>query len=174
MLRAPHHSVLHRRLLLEVARATASHRDLPSLLRDLARVLHRAVGFDRLALVLHDAERDVMHVHSLAGLEPAPTLVVDLPPAQTPAGIAWQTQQPVVLSGHDGNARFPLVMGGAETHDAPVAHAEARHRPPHRLADDRRADMSARRRHVGGVSTAFRPIFASGGRRASGTAIALA
>src|SRR5262245_14598128 len=67
---------LHR-ALLDVTRATASHRDIPNLLRDLVGVLRRVAAFDRVALVLHDPERDVMHVHSLAGGDPTPALIVD-------------------------------------------------------------------------------------------------
>ncbi len=50
------------RTLLEVSRATASHRDLESLLRDLTGVLQRVAPFDVLRLVLHDPERDVMRL----------------------------------------------------------------------------------------------------------------
>ena len=44
---------LHR-TLLDVLRAVASHRDLPTLLRELFDVLQRVVPFVRVTLVLHD------------------------------------------------------------------------------------------------------------------------
>ena len=54
---------LHR-MLLDVSHATASHRDLKSLLCDLASLLRRVARFDRLAIVLHDPERDLMRLHT--------------------------------------------------------------------------------------------------------------
>src|SRR5919204_4939471 len=61
------------RTLLDVWRATASHRDLPSLLRDLLGVLRGVVRFDRLGLVLHDPARDVMRMHTIAAARPPHT-----------------------------------------------------------------------------------------------------
>src|SRR5437773_11543555 len=58
---------LHR-MLLDVSHATATHRDLKSLLCDLAGLLRRVARFDRLAIVLHDPDRDVTRrptIHSL-------------------------------------------------------------------------------------------------------------
>src|SRR6266481_4855183 len=96
---------LHR-TLLDVLRAVASHRDLPSLLRELFDVLRRRViPFARVALVLHDPGRDVMRLLTLAGQPLAPD-VVELPVAESPAGIAWQTQRPVIIDDIDRERRF--------------------------------------------------------------------
>src|SRR5207253_3885888 len=57
------------RMLLDVSRSTASHRDLPSLLRDLLGVLRGVARFDRLGLVLHDPVRDVMSLHTIAAVQ---------------------------------------------------------------------------------------------------------
>src|SRR5438552_45175 len=97
------------RMLLDVSRSTASHRDLPSLLRDLLGVLRGVARFDRLGRVLHDPVRDVMSLHTIAAVHPALTTVIDLPPAQAPSGVAWQTQRPVVVSSIDRETRFPRV-----------------------------------------------------------------
>src|SRR5436190_19214676 len=97
------------RTLLDVSRSTASHRDLPSLLRDLRRVLRGVARFDRLALVLHDPARDVMCLHTIATAHPALKTVVELPPAESPSGVAWQTQRPVVVSSVARDTRFPRV-----------------------------------------------------------------
>ena len=97
------------RMLLDVSRSTASHRDLPSLLRDLLGVLRGVARFDRLGLVLHDPVRDVMSLHTIAAVHPALTTVIDLPPAEAPSGVAWQTQRPVVVSSIDRETRFPRV-----------------------------------------------------------------
>src|SRR5205814_527441 len=97
------------RTLLEVSRATASHRDLESLLRDLTGVLQRVAPFDVLRLVLHDPERDVMRLHTLAAIRPVLTTVLEVPTAGSPSGVAMLTQQPVVVPSIDRETRFSSV-----------------------------------------------------------------
>lgn len=57
-------------VLLEVAEAIAVHRDLGDLFHDLAGRLHRVVQFDYLNLILHDAKRNVMRLHTLEANRP--------------------------------------------------------------------------------------------------------
>src|SRR5439155_22882678 len=83
------------RMLLDVSRATASHRDLPSLLRDLAGLLRRVASFDGLGLVLHDPASDVMRGHTLVGLRPVLRAENGLSVAESPTGLLWQTPQPL-------------------------------------------------------------------------------
>src|SRR5262249_9294550 len=99
---------LHR-MLLDVSHATASHRDLQSLLRDLAGLLRRVARFDRLAIVLHDADRDVMRLHTIVSLSPSFTTDLELPVAESPAGLVWETQHPFVVPQIDAETRFPEV-----------------------------------------------------------------
>ncbi|TMA80591.1 MAG: GAF domain-containing protein [Deltaproteobacteria bacterium] len=99
---------LHR-MLLDVSHATASHRDLKSLLSDLAGLLRRVARFDRLALVLHDPERDLMRLHTIVSLEPTFTTDIELPVPESPAGLVWQTQRPLVVPRIDGETRFAEV-----------------------------------------------------------------
>ena len=99
---------LHR-MLLDVSHATASHRDLKSLLCDLAGLLRRVARFDRLAIVLHDPERDVMRLHTIVSLEPTFTTDLELPVPESPAGLVWQTQRPLVVPRIDGETRFAEV-----------------------------------------------------------------
>src|SRR6059036_3478590 len=99
---------LHR-MLLDVSHATASHRDLKSLLCDLAGLLRRVARFDRLAIVLHDPERDVMRLHTIVSLEPTFTTDLELPVPESPAGLVWETQRPLVVPRIDGETRFPEV-----------------------------------------------------------------
>src|SRR5207245_308256 len=96
---------LHR-MLLDVSHATASHRDLQSLLGDLAGLLRRVARFDRLAIVLHDPERDVMRLHTIVSLEPTFITDLELPVPESPAGLVWQTQRPLVVPRIDGETRF--------------------------------------------------------------------
>src|SRR2546422_3504026 len=99
---------LHR-MLLDVSHATASHRDLKSLLCDLAGLLRRVARFDRLAIVLHDAERDLMRLHTIVSLEPTFTTDIELPVPESPAGLVWQTQRPLVVPRIDRETRFVEV-----------------------------------------------------------------
>jgi formate hydrogenlyase transcriptional activator len=96
---------LHR-TLLDVSRAVASHRDLPSLVRELFDVLRRVVPFARVALVLHDPGRDVMRLLTLAG-QPLGSDIVELPVAESLAGASWQTQRALVIENIDRETRFP-------------------------------------------------------------------
>jgi len=99
---------LHR-MLLDVSHATASHRDLQSLLGDLAGLLRQVARFDRLAIVLHDPERDVMRLHTIVSLEPTFTRDLELPVPESAAGLVWQTQRPLVVPRIDRETRFPEV-----------------------------------------------------------------
>src|SRR3989441_6521530 len=94
------------RMLLDVSHATASHRDLQSLLCDLAGLLRRVARFDRLAIVLHDPERDLMRLHTIVSLEPTFVTDLELPVPESPAGLVWQTQRPLVVPRIDRETRF--------------------------------------------------------------------
>jgi formate hydrogenlyase transcriptional activator len=98
-----------RRMLLDVSHATASHRDLKSLLYDLAGLLRRVARFDRLAIVLHDPERDIMRLHTIVSREPTVTGDLELPVPESPAGFVWQTQRPLVVPRIDDETRFAEV-----------------------------------------------------------------
>src|SRR5881398_2945255 len=96
-------------MLLDVSHATASHRDLQSLLGDLAGLLRRVARFDRLAIVLHDPERDVMRLHTIVSLEPTFTTDIELPVPESPAGLVWQTQRPLIVPRIDEEPGFSEV-----------------------------------------------------------------
>ena len=95
--------------LLEVARSTGTQRDLETLLRELVEVLPRCASFDRLSLVLHDPARAVMRLHSVVAAHPTRTTLRELPVPDSPAGVAWETQEPVVARDIDADPRFPIV-----------------------------------------------------------------
>src|SRR5438445_282029 len=97
------------RILLDVAHATASHRDLQSLLDELAGLLRRVARFDRLAIVLHDPERDVMRLHTIVSIGPTYLTTLELPVADSPAGLVWQTQRPFVVPRIDEEPGFSEV-----------------------------------------------------------------
>jgi formate hydrogenlyase transcriptional activator len=96
--------------LLDVARATASCRDLRSLTRDLVEVVSRVTRFDRVSIVLHDATTDMMRLHLVAARVSPRVTEVQLPVSEAPAGVAWQTQRPVVIPDIDRESRFATVL----------------------------------------------------------------
>jgi formate hydrogenlyase transcriptional activator len=96
--------------LLDVARATAACRDLRSLLRDLVEVLRRVTRFDRVAIVLYDPVADIMRLRMVAARHSPQVTELELPVAEAPAGIAWQTQQPLVIPDIDRETRFSTVL----------------------------------------------------------------
>jgi formate hydrogenlyase transcriptional activator len=87
------------RALLAVSEAIVAHRDLSALFPELAGRLHQVVQFDGLSLVLHEAATDLMRLHVLETSEPIPDpLVIVLSVEDDPAGLVWQTQQPLITS----------------------------------------------------------------------------
>ena len=96
-------------VLLDVSRTAATCRDLRSLIRELAQVLRRIAHFDRVAIVLHDAAADTMRLHTVDAWPAALVTEIELPIEESPAGIAWRTQQPIVLD-IDHETRFTEVL----------------------------------------------------------------
>ncbi|HEV8329271.1 MAG TPA: sigma 54-interacting transcriptional regulator [Nitrospiraceae bacterium] len=98
------------RTLLEVSEAISAHHDLHELFRDLAQRLPRVVHVNFVALSLHDPERNVMRLHTLQANVPA-----DIeggheePVEEIPAGLVWQTQQPLLVSNLAEERRWPKV-----------------------------------------------------------------
>jgi formate hydrogenlyase transcriptional activator len=99
------------RTLLGVTQAIVSHRDLSSLFHDLADRLHQVARFDYLSLVLHDAVTQTMRLHLLETSELVPPgFVIILPPDDDPAGLVWQTQQPLITSSLAELGRWPRLL----------------------------------------------------------------
>lgn len=96
--------------LLEVARAICAHRDIHELFRDLAQRLPRVAHVNFVALSLYDPVRHTMRLHSIQANVPA-DLVGGHEEAveDTPAGLVWQTQQPVLVRDLSQENRWPKV-----------------------------------------------------------------
>jgi formate hydrogenlyase transcriptional activator len=96
------------RALLAVSEAIVSHRDLSALFHELTSRLQQVVRFDYLALLLHEAVGNTLRLHVL---EPGgPTLPVpprSLPVGETPPGLVWQTQQPLIVPSMAEENRWP-------------------------------------------------------------------
>jgi formate hydrogenlyase transcriptional activator len=99
------------RTLLAVSQAIVSQRDLHALFHELADRLHQVARFDFLSVVLHEAASNTMRLHILETVEPVPPgTVIVLPPEEDPAGLVWQTQQPLVTSRVADLGRWPRLL----------------------------------------------------------------
>jgi formate hydrogenlyase transcriptional activator len=98
--------------LLGISEAIAVHRDLNELFHDLAQRLPRIVPFDFINLVLHDPTREVMRLHTLVAPESSTIRPgLELPIDQSPAGLVWKSQQPLMIEVEDVavESRFPKL-----------------------------------------------------------------
>jgi formate hydrogenlyase transcriptional activator len=104
------------RLLIEVSEAIATHRDLTTLLRDLARRLPAIVPFEFIVLCLHDAAKNVMRVEML-GTADADSIPpgLELPIAQSNSGLVFTTQQPLIVRSPEDTARFSIAHSLMQT-----------------------------------------------------------
>jgi formate hydrogenlyase transcriptional activator len=98
------------RILLEVAEAIASYRDLRELFHVLAERLHLVVEFDYLNLILHDPKRNVMRLHILETSRPTQVEAgLEIPIEWSAAGLVFETQEPLVIPDIEKEDRFPRV-----------------------------------------------------------------
>jgi len=98
------------RALVEVSQAILLHRDLAALLEDLAQRLRPVAPFDVVSLILHDPASNRMRLHMLRTLLPTKAQPSDLPVDESPAGLVWKTQQPLVIEDLDRESRFPALV----------------------------------------------------------------
>jgi formate hydrogenlyase transcriptional activator len=107
------------RALFAVSDAIASHRDLSALFHELGSRLSRVVSFDALSLVLHDSAINVMRLHVIEPAEPLeiPFTMV-LSPGDDPAGLVWQTQEPLITSKPSDLDRWPQMRERVLQHGA--------------------------------------------------------
>ncbi len=96
------------RALLAVSEAIVAHRELPVLFHELAGRLRPVVRFEHVALVLYEAASNTMRLHILDTSEPIPHQPALVFPVEVdPAGLVWQTQQPLITSSADELSRWP-------------------------------------------------------------------
>ncbi len=96
--------------LLEVAEAISAHRDLHELFRDLAQRLPRVVHVNFVALSLHDPVRNTMRLHTIQANVPADLVGGhEGQVEESPAGLVWQTQQPILVPDLAEERRWPKV-----------------------------------------------------------------
>ncbi|MGP0593491.1 sigma 54-interacting transcriptional regulator [Nitrospira sp. T9] len=97
--------------LLQVSESIAAHRDLTTLLQDLAQRLPRIVPLNFIGLALHRPERNTIQDYIIQANIPA-----DIQGGKEwaldahPSGWVWQTQQPLIISDLTQDSRFPTVL----------------------------------------------------------------
>jgi formate hydrogenlyase transcriptional activator len=97
--------------LLDVSEAIVLHRDLPSLFHDLAGRLRNVAEFDYLSLVLYDDATNTMRLQVVDPCVPAEAAAKFVLPTQDdPAGLVWQSQQPLVTSRRQDLRRWPRLL----------------------------------------------------------------
>lgn len=98
------------RTLLEVSEAISAHRDLHELFRDLAQRLPRVVHVNFVALSLHDPDRNTMRLHTIQANVPADLVGGhEGQVEESPAGLVWQTQEPIIVPDLTEERRWPKV-----------------------------------------------------------------
>lgn len=111
------HSRRQLEALLEVSEAIAQQRDLTALFHDLSLRLHSVVDFDYLALILHDAAKNVMRLHILESRHPTEKRTGSESPVEgNPSGLVWQTQEPFVISDTEEETRYPDYINRLREH----------------------------------------------------------
>src|SRR5438105_812993 len=84
--------------LLDVLESISRHGDLRELFHDLARRLRPVVPFDFITVLLHDDSAGVMRLHVLESEDPEQIRQgPDVTPLESPGGLVWQTQEPVII-----------------------------------------------------------------------------
>ena len=99
--------------LLAVSEAIASHRDLAALFHELAGRLQQVVRFDYLALLLYEAASNTLRLHVVEPPGPTP---VTLHIGEVPAGLVFESQQPLILSSMADYKRWPRLQELARQH----------------------------------------------------------
>ncbi len=100
--------------LLEAIETLTRHEDLPTLFHELAPRLKRVVPFDFISVILYDSALQMMCLHILESDRPIDTAMgPDHPPAESPGGLVWQSQEPMIISDYEAE-KLPA-------HDADLA-----------------------------------------------------
>ncbi|MBS1788145.1 MAG: sigma 54-interacting transcriptional regulator [Acidobacteria bacterium] len=99
------------RALLAVSEAITAHRDLPSLLQALSQQINQVVQCDLISVVLYDADRNTMRLHSLQSSVALPKKEsLELGLHESPAGQVWLSQKPLLVTHTDQLSAYPQVL----------------------------------------------------------------
>src|SRR5579864_2695540 len=95
--------------LLQLADLMVHHGTMAGLLRELAARLHSVAVFEVATVSLHDASRDVMHVHTWEGGESL-SVPSEVGLEESASGWVWRHQEPLLLSDLRKETRFAPIL----------------------------------------------------------------
>jgi formate hydrogenlyase transcriptional activator len=95
--------------LLKMVDLVVHHRNLPELFVAMAGQLSNVAEDEIINFSLHDPRRNVMRLHVPEGDDLARP-PIEVPVADSPSGIDWQSQQPLVVPDVNAETRFPFVV----------------------------------------------------------------
>jgi formate hydrogenlyase transcriptional activator len=97
--------------LLEVTQAISANKTPAELFEDLGRRLHSLLNFTYLSLILHDAEHNVMRLHTLHA-EGLATITpgMEFSMQESPSAEVWRSQKPLVVQDTERESSFPRAM----------------------------------------------------------------
>lgn len=98
--------------LLQMADLMARPYDLDGLLREVSHRLSKAVDFNLIVYALHDPGSDRMMFHCWQSNRSNELIAFEHPATGVPCGLAWQTQQPLLIRDVDQETRFPEAVAG--------------------------------------------------------------
>jgi formate hydrogenlyase transcriptional activator len=100
--------------LRQASGVIASQADLNGVLENLARFLRSVVRFEFLAVVLHDAERQVFRLHAFkSSVAPRPDAETEIPVTESSAKAILEDQEPIIINDTEKEARFADLVGRA-------------------------------------------------------------
>src|SRR5712692_5615248 len=100
----------HHKVLLEVADLMVHHRNLPELFAATAEQLGKVAAAEFTNFSLHDPARNVMRLHDALEGKDLARPPIEVPVMDSPGGLAWQTQQPLVVPDVNAETRFSPEM----------------------------------------------------------------
>ncbi len=97
------------RTLLEINNALISNLTREALFHAIARALRRVVPFERTAIFLHDAEKDVLKLFILESSLPSSyfTVGLEMAPGESHVGLVFQRQQPLLRRDLGRERQYP-------------------------------------------------------------------
>ena len=100
-------SALKYRALTEISEAFLGARDLDALFRSLWDTLRKLIPFDWVVLVLINEQSRSYRIETIAGDVPPGTVVgLEMPLAESPSGMVWETQEPLYIANVETETRF--------------------------------------------------------------------
>jgi formate hydrogenlyase transcriptional activator len=97
-------------VLSKVTDLIVQHGTLPELIHQIARSLEQVAAFQYLCVSLYDATKNCLRLHLWEG-EGVPPVPLEVSLENTPSGLVWVSQEPLLLRDLVEDQRFPVLNG---------------------------------------------------------------